>query len=218
MPVPTLDAGGEPRASMRERAMTRIRDAIYDGTLQPGEPLLDHQLQAWLGCSRKPIREALNDLVSMGLVENAPQRYTRVARPDEASRTFVFQTLGALVGGVVRVTVPTLDEPTRADLVERIERIIEILPDRDPVAYGARAWLLVDEFVAVCPNRILVEATRDNIGALAHRLRMTSGTNWIRWDELDVDFPRFRGAIAEGDAIAAELAIERMFRMSEPVV
>ncbi|HXH34758.1 MAG TPA: GntR family transcriptional regulator [Plantibacter sp.] len=197
--------------------MDRIRSAIYDGTLQPGEPLLDHELQAWLGCSRKPIREALNDLERLGLVEMEPQRFTRVATPDGDDRTFVFQTLGALVGGITRVLVPSLGDADRATLVSEVDRVVRVLPSRDPERYNALVWPLVDLFVALCPNRILVDTTRDMIGSLSHQLRMTAATDWLRWEELDADFPVLRDAVAEGDSIAAELAVERLFRLAEPL-
>ncbi|XUK61654.1 HTH gntR-type domain-containing protein [Plantibacter sp. RU18] len=217
MPVPTVDTSATARPSPRQRAMDRIRSAIYDGTLQPGEPLLDHELQAWLGCSRKPIREALNDLERLGLVEMEPQRFTRVATPDGDDRTFVFQTLGALVGGITRVLVPSLGDADRATLVSEVDRVVRVLPSRDPERYNALVWPLVDLFVALCPNRILVDTTRDMIGSLSHQLRMTAATDWLRWEELDADFPVLRDAVAEGDSIAAELAVERLFRLAEPL-
>lgn len=57
-----------------------------------------------VGGSRTPIREALNDLARVGLVEMEVQRYTRLAMPSPEDRTEVLQTLGATVGEVVRVT------------------------------------------------------------------------------------------------------------------
>ena len=109
MPVPSANPPVE-RRSLREVAVERIRTAIFDGTLEPGEHLNDGELQSWLGISRTPIREALNDLARVGLIEMAAQRYTRVALPDPAQRTEVMQTLGAMLGGVVRVTVPGLSD------------------------------------------------------------------------------------------------------------
>lgn len=58
--------------------------AILDGTLAPDERLADDELTAWLGVSRTPIRFALERLDERGLVGMAPNRYTRVARPDPA--------------------------------------------------------------------------------------------------------------------------------------
>lgn len=215
MPIPTADPRSAPETGRSVTALERIRDAIYDGTLQPGEPLPDAELQDWLGCSRKPVRDALHDLAALGLVEMTPQRHSRVATPTQDDRTFVFQTLGALVGGVARVTIPTLGDAGRADLVVATDRVVRVLSQRDPASYDAVAWPLVDRLVALCPNRILVETTRDLIGSLSHQLRATASTDWLHWEDLEADFPVLRDAIAEGDAIAAELAVERLFRMPE---
>src|SRR3954470_15525660 len=81
MPVPAAKAALE-RDLLRDRAYTTIRDAIVDGTLQPGERLRDQELTAWLGLSRTPVRDALSRLEQDGLVKTEPQRFTRVAPLD----------------------------------------------------------------------------------------------------------------------------------------
>ncbi|MGG7507543.1 GntR family transcriptional regulator [Plantibacter sp. YIM 135249] len=72
------------RRLMRTRAYEAILDAILDGRLEPGELLRDSDLSAWLGLSRTPIREALNQLAAKGLIEQEVHRYTRVAPLDAA--------------------------------------------------------------------------------------------------------------------------------------
>ena len=56
MPVP--DVVTPPRALLRDDVYLRLRDAIVDGTLEPGEQLRDGELATWLGVSRTPVREA----------------------------------------------------------------------------------------------------------------------------------------------------------------
>ena len=70
------------RALLRDDVYTRLRDAIVDGTLVPGERLRDQELAAWLGVSRTPVREALLRLAQAGLVHAAPGRSTTVATLD----------------------------------------------------------------------------------------------------------------------------------------
>src|SRR3954447_10904271 len=81
MPVPA-DRAALERDLLRDRAYTTLRDAIVDGTLQPGERLRDQELTEWLGLSRTPVRDALSRLEQDGLVETEPQRLTRVAALD----------------------------------------------------------------------------------------------------------------------------------------
>lgn len=215
MPIPSKPVEAA-RKTLRERVEEQIREAIFDGTLEPGEVLNDAQLQEWLGVSRQPIREALNDLARVGLVETAPQKYTRVAVPDPKDRTAVLQTLGALLGGVVRITVPALSEQQRSTLLTHLDRLIPLVKTHDALGHGKMGWELVDLFVDYCPNHILVGATRNVLDSLAFQLTATRTDQSSDWDALSTGYPDLRVAIATSDAIAAELAIEHVFQLSTP--
>lgn len=58
MPIPTKTAP-YTRSLLRDGVYVQLRDAIVDGTLEPGEQLRDGELAGWLGVSRTPVREAL---------------------------------------------------------------------------------------------------------------------------------------------------------------
>ena len=79
MPVPTDSDRRIPRTLLRDGVYLRLRDAIVDGTLAPGEQLRDGELATWLGVSRTPVREALLRLGQVGLVQARPGRSTTVA-------------------------------------------------------------------------------------------------------------------------------------------
>lgn len=83
MPVPSSSAL-HARSLLRDDVYRSLRDAIVDGTFQPGERLRDQELEAWLGVSRTPIREALLRLAQAGLVIAQPGRATIVAPVDPA--------------------------------------------------------------------------------------------------------------------------------------
>jgi DNA-binding GntR family transcriptional regulator len=68
---------------LRDEVYVRIREAVIDGTLAPGEQLRDAELAAWLGVSRTPIREALLRLQQAGLVTTEPGRATYVTGVDQ---------------------------------------------------------------------------------------------------------------------------------------
>src|SRR4051794_10514446 len=96
------------RDLLRDRAYAAIRDAIVDGTLAPGERLRDPELCAWLGLSRTPVREALARLESDGLVETAPQRFTRVALLDRREAQDAFPVVAALHALAAELGAPPL--------------------------------------------------------------------------------------------------------------
>ena len=81
MPVPAIHAPVRT-ALLRDTVHDRVREAIVDGTLAPGEVVRDTELATWLGVSRTPVREALLRLGETGLVRAAPGRSTVVAEID----------------------------------------------------------------------------------------------------------------------------------------
>ncbi|MGE3287462.1 MAG: GntR family transcriptional regulator [Pseudonocardia sp.] len=112
MPVPAAGASA-PRQLLRDSVFVRIREAIIDGTLEPGERLLDGDLSGWLGVSRTPIREALARLEAAGLVETKPGRYTIVSPIDPRSVADAQEVTAAMHELAVRTAVERL---TAADV------------------------------------------------------------------------------------------------------
>ena len=107
MPLP-LPRGIHKRPLLRNEVYESIRDAIIDGTFAPGERLRDPQLEAWLGVSRTPIREALLRLERAGLIVSAPGRSTMVAPVDPASTVNAQQVVAAMHELAARLAVPVL--------------------------------------------------------------------------------------------------------------
>jgi DNA-binding GntR family transcriptional regulator len=144
MPVPDQRVAVE-RHLLRDFAYTTLCDAIVAGTLAPGEQLHDQELCAWLGLSRTPVRDALARLEDEGLVESAPQRYTRVAplRPERAHDAF--PVLAVLHGLATELAVPALTAADRAALEAADAAFVAALRAGD----GAGAFAADDRFHAV---------------------------------------------------------------------
>lgn len=68
-----------PLLSLRERAQQEIKRRILDGVYAAGAMLSENQLAEELSISRTPIREALRDLATGGLVRILPQRGVMVS-------------------------------------------------------------------------------------------------------------------------------------------
>lgn len=112
MPLPTARAAERP-SSLRDYAYRQLRDAIVTGDLRPGERLRDPELEAWLGVSRTPIREAIARLETAGLVQTRRAKQTVVAPLDARSALAAQRIAAALHELAVRDAVPQL---TDADL------------------------------------------------------------------------------------------------------
>ncbi|TNJ67123.1 GntR family transcriptional regulator [Paenibacillus hemerocallicola] len=95
MPVPP-NFSSPIRMSAKERALSQIQRWIIEGTLHPGEKLIDAELAESLAVSRTPIREAFQLLEVQGLVSMHPGKETRVTSIEKDDILNMYPTLGAL--------------------------------------------------------------------------------------------------------------------------
>ncbi len=211
MPVPTT--APTEHQLLRDTVRVKIHDAIMDGTLEPGERLNDDELIAWLGVSRTPIREALSQLARAGLIEMAPNRYTRVTTPKPEEVIESLQTLGVLFGGVVRLAVPRLGAAARGKILASLDATIRDLTAHDVPALNHDALGVFALYVDACDNPDLQRVCRDTMDGLAYRLRLPNLDQLVDWDRMTADFERLRAATAAGDNVAAELATESIHQL-----
>src|SRR4051794_5912396 len=146
MPVPVTGAAS-PRRLIRDEVFLRLLDAIIDGDLLPGEQLFDAEIERWVGVSRTPVREALNQLAAMGLVEILPQRRTRVTPIEPARLRDLISTVGILVAGVVRDATPLLTDADREELRDALDA-------GDDAASTIRTGLSTDGFLGIFVRRL----------------------------------------------------------------
>ena len=65
--------------SIREKAYYLLREAVIDGSLKPGERLVEDSLAAQYNVSRTPLREAIHKLEMEGFLQRLPSRGLVVA-------------------------------------------------------------------------------------------------------------------------------------------
>lgn len=97
-----------------------LTQAIVRGDLAPGEHIRDGEIAERLGLSRTPVREAVNRLVDVGLVESKAGAYTRVTslrRTDAEASLAVLKALDQLAvrKGLARLDTKSLQQMHRAN-------------------------------------------------------------------------------------------------------
>jgi DNA-binding GntR family transcriptional regulator len=114
-----LVADTDPSATTKADQIAQvIEEMIVAGRLAPGTVLRQDDLSRRFGVSRTPIREALRQLVALGLVSFTPNRGVRVRAldRDEWSETFVARA--ALEGAAAELAAQRLT----ADLLGEIDK------------------------------------------------------------------------------------------------
>ena len=157
MPIPQTEETTGPRRLLRDVVFDKMLAAIVDGTLEPGERLNDDQLVKWLGVSRTPVREAIAQLHSYGLVEIEANRYTRVADRDETVYAEAAQLLEGLHDLDAKLAADKLDAGSRKVLSKSLTAASKQIKAHDPA--GAAALLDVrGEITALSGNALLIAA------------------------------------------------------------
>lgn len=86
------------RATYKDHVIQYIYTALQENRYQPGDKILESQLAEELGISRAPIREALAELVSSGLLTYKPQVGNFIASMSEKEIIDSYIARGILEG------------------------------------------------------------------------------------------------------------------------
>jgi DNA-binding GntR family transcriptional regulator len=108
--------------SLSEVVTERIRGRILDGTLKPGERLVEDRLSTELGVSRVPVREALRGLSAEGLVTLLPRRGATVVEVTPESVAELVEVRALLEGLNARLAAQRHDPEIVAQLKETLVR------------------------------------------------------------------------------------------------
>ena len=201
MPIPSNSVGVD-RSLLRDNVYSRLRDAIVDGTFQPGEQLKDGELAEWLGVSRTPIREALLRLASSGLVVAIPGRSTTVTTIDAKAAGDARDVIAAMHAMVVRQVAGKLSAAELERMREANRRFGAAVASGD-----VNAALDADEELHRVPVAALgnqaVEAVLEQFDPLVRRAEKQrfggDGRSSIERHEKLIDL------LAEGDADEASI-------------
>jgi DNA-binding GntR family transcriptional regulator len=122
--------GDVPRRTAYEEVLDRLRRAILGGVLAPGTPLILSELSARLGVSQTPVREAIRDLASEGLVDFDAYRSSTVHTPTLEEAQEVYELRITLEPIAVRRSVPRISEPA----LEKAREMQQLMAETDDVA------------------------------------------------------------------------------------
>lgn len=108
-------------SALAENAFHDIAGRIVEGVYRPGDRISDKALAEEFGVSRTPVREAMQRLERIGLVEMHPSRYTVVTEltPEMATATWEFIALYA--GNIVHLALRHLRDDERDHLLGLID-------------------------------------------------------------------------------------------------
>jgi DNA-binding GntR family transcriptional regulator len=143
---------------------------IHEGTLLPGERISDARLADKFRVSRTPVREAIQRLRDLGLIEASASRYTRVASvtPRQTAQAMVVWTAlyGALVEEVTADVPGDVHEAMARDHADYLTQLAAL----DFPAIATATFSFFGRLMPLSTNPILT----DGITRVVHLIRLGS--------------------------------------------
>jgi DNA-binding GntR family transcriptional regulator len=164
-PAQTLGFGAEKDAPVRqaelagltqtERLAGEIAESVLSGAFQPGFRLDEYMLAERYGVSRTPVREALRQLASTGLIDIRPRRGATVANATSAQLETLFAAMAEIEATCARLAAMSMTPIERRRLQNMHEAMAALALDDDRDSYTASNVVFHTQIYAGAHNEIL---------------------------------------------------------------
>lgn len=199
-PLAPLDPSG---AILGDEVFSVLGEAIRDGRLRPGQRLRDVELAAALGVSRTPVREALQRLERIGLVEVSANRYTKVSDPSAELVAETQEHLAYAMGNGLRMSLARCSDESLATQVALADSLVSASAADDIPALITRSFTLYQHVSVATRNRVFLAIMREVSPFFTRSMQ--------NWQPLQTDvaartaiYRDLRDAIADRDGERAE--------------
>ncbi|HCO56860.1 MAG TPA: GntR family transcriptional regulator [Burkholderiales bacterium] len=200
-----------------DQAYQGILRRIQTGELRQGDRLTEDRIAEGLGMSRTPVREALNRLVSRGLVEVSLGRTLAIRRLERAQVIELYEMRQILEGAAARLAAKHASKAEIYSLENLLERT---RPENGKIAFSPDAMARLntefhDGILQASHNRYLQdqsEQLRESLWLLAGTTFSVKGRSKAAYGEHALILQ----AIAAGDeSVAEEVARQHIERSLE---
>jgi DNA-binding GntR family transcriptional regulator len=124
---------------VKQSAVIKVRNALEEeingGLRQPGEPLDERELMERFKVSRTPVRSAILQLASHGLITILPRSGTYVARMSAHDLLSMLEVLAELEAACAKLAARRLSTADRQELKTLHEKARLVAENQDNVAY-----------------------------------------------------------------------------------
>ena len=169
-----------------ERLAGQISNAILTGEFQPGARLDEQQLAGRFGVSRTPVREALRQLATSGLIDLRPRRGAVVASvtPDELQT--MFAAMAEMEAACARLSAMHMTPVERDQLRQLQNTMSELVKAGDPDAYADANQAFHLSIYTGSHNSVLADFTarlRSRLAPFRRAQFRAAGRLPLSWDE-----------------------------------
>lgn len=149
----------------------KIKKDILYNVLKPGDITSENQLVEYLGCSRTPIREAINMLSHEGLVKVYPQRGIVIPEISYEKIREIQETRECLETYSARKAALRINDENSLELKKVYEQLEEALAENDFDRYHKLDIMFHDQIIKISGNLFILELI-NNINDRMYHIRL----------------------------------------------
>jgi DNA-binding GntR family transcriptional regulator len=189
-----------------ERLADAIAASVLSGEFRPGLRLDEKTLAERYAVSRTPVREALRQLASTGLIDITPRRGATVVRATSAQLETLFGAMAEVEATCARLSAMSMTPLERRRLASFHESMHEFVPRNDGEGFAAANLTLHTQIYLGAHNAIIADfatALRRRLAPFRRAQFRTKG----RLPRSHEEHKRVVEAILAGNAPAAHAAM-----------
>lgn len=162
--IDILDAApwdeNDSASTLGDAIRRRLADEILSGAFEINQKLDEQSLADKFGVSRTPVREAIRQLSSAGLVEIRPRRGAVVVPVDPIKIGQAFEAAAELEALAAKWAASRANLLEKGKLTDAFEACNQALETNSPEAFATANRLFHDTIGAIAKNESLTAATR----------------------------------------------------------
>jgi DNA-binding GntR family transcriptional regulator len=154
------ETGADTRGSRgrSDWAYDMLHEAIREGTIEPGQRLMEVEVSNWLEMSRTPVREALRRLQAEGLLEHAPGGGMAVLVYDLRAIGEFYTARESLEGTTAALAAQVAEETEIRILEATCDAMAKLPPD--PRLHARENQTFHEQLQQAAHNRFVVRSLR----------------------------------------------------------
>ena len=201
-----LDPVRISRPTLLDEIVTRLRDLVIEGVLQPGERINESRLCERLGVSRTPLREALRFLASEGLIELVPNRGGVVRRFSPTGIRDMLVVIGALEALAGRLACKAASDIGIGAIRDLHDAMLRCFRSGERLPYFKLNQTIHTAIVALSENEAL-RTSHERLQSQVKRLRFLGHEGPANWSEAVAEHETMMRALQARDGEALALAL-----------
>jgi DNA-binding GntR family transcriptional regulator len=141
---------------LSEQVKDRILQWILEGHLAPGSRIIETRVAKELGVSQAPVREALRDLTTLGVVEMKPYRGASVRQPSKNDLVEAMEVRAELEALAAKTAAPRITEECLGELRKLIGEMRVLAEAGDTHAHAQKNTEFHETVLRASGNRTLL--------------------------------------------------------------